>query len=78
MVAKKVHCEGCAHFKRAPEEAPLTGCWFPDFMQVKQKENFLKQQEVPGDHKKINMRGDCPKWEPRPRKPSLWQKLLAK
>ncbi|MFN0242863.1 MAG: hypothetical protein ACKVWV_08240 [Planctomycetota bacterium] len=78
MVAKKVHCETCVHFKRAPKEAHLTGCYLPEFMPVKQKENFLKQQELPGDHKKLNMRGDCAKWEPRPKKPSLWKQLLAK
>jgi hypothetical protein len=77
MVTKKVDCRDCRHFKEAPYEAPRTGCYFPDFMIVKQKDAFLKQQEMPGDHKKINLRGDCAKFEPRARKRSLWEKLLG-
>jgi hypothetical protein len=74
---KKVECANCAHFREAPEEAPYTGCWHPDHMRQRQTDRFLKQQELPGDHRKINLRGDCPQYEPRPKKPSFWQRMLA-
>ena len=77
MVMKKVHCRDCRHFREAPYDAPRTGCYFPDFMPQKQKDNFLKEQEIPGDHRKINLRGDCPKFAARPRKRSFWQRMLA-
>jgi hypothetical protein len=77
MVKKKVDCQDCRYFKRAPYEASRTGCWFPDFMQAKQKDAFLQEQEVPGDHEKINLRGDCTKFEARQPKRSFWKRMLA-
>ena len=77
MVTKKVDCRDCRHFKQAPYQAPRTGCYFPDFMVSKQKDAFLKQQEIPGDHRKINLRGDCAKFEPHAKKPSLWDRLVG-
>lgn len=77
MVTKKVHCADCLHFKQAPYDAPRTGCYFPDFMPVKQKDAFLKEQEIPGDHRKINIRGDCPKFEARAKRRTFWQRMLA-
>jgi hypothetical protein len=77
MVQKKVECRDCRYFKEAPYDAPRTGCWFPDFMPQKQKDAFLKEQEIPGDNEKINLRGDCPKWSPRAPKRSFWQRMLA-
>ncbi len=41
-------CENCIHFKRAPYEANLTGCWHPDNMQQNYSEAFLCQQQMPG------------------------------
>jgi hypothetical protein len=78
MSTPKVNCRDCTHFKQAPYEAARTGCYFPDFMVVKQKDAFLKEQEVPGDHRKLNLRGDCAKVEPRAKKLSIWQRLLGK
>jgi hypothetical protein len=78
MSTNKVNCRDCTHFKAAPFEAPRTGCYFPDFMVVKQKDAFLKEQEQPGDHRKLNLRGDCAKFEPRAKKLSVWQRLLGK
>ena len=78
MVTKKVDCRDCRYFRRAPYDAPRTGCYFPDFMVVKQKDAFLKEQEIPGDHRKINLRGDCAKFEPPAKKPSLWERLSGK
>jgi len=77
MVTKRVSCSDCTHFRQAPHEAPRTGCYLPEFMPVKQKDAFLKEQELPGDHRKLNLRGDCPKWEARPKKRSFWQRLMA-
>jgi len=77
MVTKRVECRDCRYFKSAPYEAPYTGCYHPEFMVSKQKDAFLKQQELPGDHRKINLRGDCPKFEQRARKRSFWRRLLA-
>lgn len=69
-------CALCVHFRRAPEEAAYTGCWHPDHLVSRQSDAFLKQQELPGDHTKINLRGDCPQYERRPKKKSLWRRLL--
>jgi hypothetical protein len=77
MVKKRVECRDCRHFKLAPYDAPRTGCWFPDYMQQRQKDAFLKEQEIPGDHEKINLRGDCPAFDPRPLKRSFWKRMLA-
>lgn len=77
MVMKKVDCHDCKWFKEAPYEAPRTGCYFPDFMPGKQKDAFLKEQELPGDHRKLNLRGDCAKFEQRAVKRGFWKKLLS-
>ncbi len=72
----KVECKACIHFRRAPYEARWEGCWHPDNMKVKQKERFLQEQQLPGDHLAINRRGDCPQFEARPRPEPLWRRLL--
>jgi len=77
MVKKKVECRDCRYFRRAPYDAPRTGCWFPDYMQQRQKDAFLKEQEIPGDCEKLNLRGDCPSFSPRPPKRSFWKRMLA-
>ncbi len=46
-------------------------------MKVTQKEAFLDQQQQPGDHERINLRGDCAQYEARSAKPSLWQRFLS-
>jgi hypothetical protein len=77
MVKKRVECKDCRHFRTAPYEAPRTGCWFPEFMQQKQKDAFLKEQEIPGNHEVINLRGDCAKFEQRAPKRSFWKRMMA-
>ena len=72
----KVECKDCRHFRRAPYEARIEGCWHPDNMKAKQKEAYLKEQEIPGDHRVINLRGDCAQFEPRPAQLPLWKRLL--
>ena len=72
----KVRCQDCIHFRRAPYEANRTGCWHPDNMPQKHKESFLDQQQQPGNHEKINLRGDCPQYEAKPAKPPFWKGLV--
>jgi hypothetical protein len=42
----------------------------------KQSDGFLLEQQVPGDHEKINLRGDCPKYEALPPPASPLQRFL--
>lgn len=70
-------CARCRHFRRAPWQARRTGCWLPANMVSKQDAAYLDQQQTPGDHEKINLRGDCSDFAPLPAKPSLWQRLTT-
>ena len=77
--AQRVACSDCLHFRFFPYGTPWkrkTGCYHPDNMEQKQSEPFLKEQEVPGNHEKINARGDCPQFERKPRRPSLMERLV--
>jgi hypothetical protein len=63
-------CEDCVHFRRLPGDTPWkrkTGCYHPQLLVTKQSDAFLKEQEEPGNHEKLNLRGDCAYWEARPR-----------
>ena len=44
-------------------------------MKVTQKEAFLQQQETPGNHAKINLRGDCGQYDAKPAKLTFLQRL---
>lgn len=55
----KVHCKNCRHFRSAPYEAKKEGCYLPTNMPQKQTDAFLDEQQIPGDHREINRRGDC-------------------
>ncbi len=77
MTATKVVCRECQHFRSAPYEARLEGCYFPKNMVSKQKVAYLDEQQLPGDHEQINRNGDCPDFLARARKPSLWKRLWA-
>jgi hypothetical protein len=46
-------------------------------MASKQKQACLDEQQLPGDHTKINADGNCPDFLARKVKPSLWQRLWA-
>lgn len=74
----RVNCEDCRHFRRAPYEANLTGCWHPDNMKVTQKEAFLDEQQRPGDHRRINLRGDCAQYEARQTRPGVWRRIFRR
>jgi hypothetical protein len=73
----KVLCENCIHYRTAPYEAPHTGCWHPDHMKVKQKDAWLDQQQLPGDARKINLRGDCAQYEERPARLPFWKRIIT-
>lgn len=70
-------CGTCVHFRRAPYEARKTGCWHPEHMVSKQEARYLDQQQTPGDHEKINRRGDCPQHEARPARLPFWRRLWS-
>jgi hypothetical protein len=73
----RVDCRTCKHFRSAPYEARLEGCYLEKNMVSRQKQAFLDEQQQPGNHEKINFHGDCPDYQARARKPSLWRRLWA-
>ena len=73
----KVACKDCQFYREAPYEAAHTGCWHPDNLEVTQKDAYLDQQQIPGDNRKINLRGDCEQFAEKPRRPSFWQRLRS-
>lgn len=80
--ARKVECRACVHFREYPFGDGTvwkrkTGCYHPELMVQKQSDAFLQEQQVPGDHLQINLRGDCAKHEPRPPEPTLLQRFFA-
>jgi hypothetical protein len=73
----RADCRICVHFRSAPYEARVEGCYLEKNMVSRQKQAFLDEQQIPGDHEKINLRGDCPDFQARARKPSFWKRLLT-
>ena len=73
----RVDCKHCVHFRSAPYEAKFEGCYLEKNMVSKQKLMSLDEQQLPGDHVKINLRGDCPDFRARAKKRSLWEWLWA-
>jgi hypothetical protein len=71
----KVSCEQCLWLRVAPWQTKQTGCYHPENMPGKQKERTLDEQQIPGDARVINRRGDCPRYEAKPKPPSLWERL---
>ena len=70
-------CKACRHFKSAPYQARINGCYHPDHMKVSQKDAYLSEQETPGDHRAINRRGSCGDFESHPKKRSLLSRILS-
>ena len=70
-------CNACRHFKAAPYEARIDGCFHPDHMKVSQKDAYLNEQETPGNHRAINRRGNCEEFEPDAPKRSLLSRILS-
>ena len=80
--ARRVECRDCNHFRAYPYGPGTTwkrksGCYHPELMEQKQSDDYLCEQQIPGDHEKLNLRRDCAKFEARPRRGSLLQRLLA-
>lgn len=73
----RVDCHDCRHFRSRPYEAKFEGCYLEKNMPSKQKMACLDEQQLPGNHAKINFHGDCPDFAARAKKPSLWQRLWA-
>lgn len=73
----KVYCKNCRHFRSAPYEAKVEGCYHPDLMQAKQKDAFLDEQQMPGNTWKLNHDHDCEKYEAREQTPSIWKRLFS-
>jgi hypothetical protein len=44
-------------------------------MPQKHDEAYLDQQQLPGDHEAINLRGDCPDFRARPSAQPWWRRL---
>ncbi len=73
----KADCRTCRHFRAAPYEAKQEGCYLPSNMKAKQKNAFLDEQKIPGDHEAINRNGDCPDFVARAPKLSLLKRLFS-
>ncbi len=72
----KHDCKKCAHFREAPWQAPRTGCWHPENKIMSQSAAFNDEQQQPGDHRKINLRGDCPQYEAKAPEPGFLERFL--
>jgi hypothetical protein len=75
--ASPADCRRCRHFRRAPYEAKFEGCYLEKNMVSKQKQACLDEQQLPGNHEKINLRGDCPDFVARAPRLSLWRRMFA-
>ena len=73
----KVYCKNCRHFRSAPWEAKHEGCYHPELMQAKQKDAFLDEQQMPGDHERINRNGDCKDFAARKKPLAFFQRLFS-
>lgn len=74
-----VDCKNCQWFRAYPGDTVWkrrTGCYHPENMEQKLSERVHQAQEIPGDHEKLNLRGDCARYEARPRRGSLISRLL--
>ncbi len=74
-----VRCEDCLYLRVRPGGTPWkrkSGCFHPELVEQSQSDRFLQEQIIPGDHEKLNRRGDCPKFTPGPRRLSLVQRVV--
>ena len=72
-------CNDCKHFRALPGDTVWkrrTGCYHPEFMEQRQSDWVLAAQEIPGDHEKLNARGDCAKFEAR-RSATMVSRLIS-
>ena len=73
----KNSCKDCTYFREAPWDAPRTGCWHPDNMETSLSASFNDEQQQPGNHRKLNLRGDCALFEERPAAPGWLERFLG-
>jgi hypothetical protein len=73
---EKAECRNCVHFRSAPYEARVVGCYLAGNMESKQSARYLDEQQLPGNHDKINRNGDCPDYQAREVKAPWWQRIL--
>ena len=74
-----VDCKDCLHYVQRPGDTVWkrkTGCFHPEHMEQKQEDGFLREQEVPGDHRRTNADGDCATFEQRPPRLSLLARIV--
>jgi len=72
----RADCRLCVHFRSAPYQAKFEGCYLAKNMVSKQKQACLDEQQLPGDHRKLNARGGCPDFEALAVKAPWWRRLL--
>jgi hypothetical protein len=75
-----VDCKHCTYFRALPGDTVWkrrTGCYHPEHMEQKLAERIHQAQEIPGDHERINARGDCAQFTAKPRHGSLIARMLA-
>lgn len=75
-----VDCKDCKWFRSLPGDTVWkrrTGCYHPENMEQKLSDPVHQAQEIPGDHEKLNVRGDCARFEGAPRKGSLISRMLT-
>ena len=75
--SEKASCKNCVHFRSAPYEARIDGCFLPANMDSKQSASYLDEQQIPGDHMILNRAGKCTDFEAKPTKLSFLQGLIA-
>ena len=72
-----VDCFSCKHLRKAPYQVVRTGCFHPDHMKVRYTEAFLDEQQLGGDYRKLNLRGDCSKYDPLPKKQCIIKRIFS-
>ncbi|MCZ6596823.1 MAG: hypothetical protein O7B99_04220 [Planctomycetota bacterium] len=77
-MADPVYCKTCVHFRSTPFEARKAGCYLPKNMPGRQKDAYLDEQQIPGDHERINRKNDCPDHQAREAKRSFLSRLFSK
>ncbi len=73
----RVDCENCTHFRTAPYEARLEGCYHPKLAGKNQKKPFNDEQMTPGNHRTLNHNHDCEKHEAKEPRLSLIQRIMT-
>ncbi|MFT5286502.1 MAG: hypothetical protein ACI8TQ_002671 [Planctomycetota bacterium] len=73
----QVHCTDCIHFRSAPYQARIAGCFLESNMPGRQKDAYLNEQQIPGNHEIINLRGDCADFEAPKKKPGLLTRMFT-